>query len=144
MNLRRSSFAGIAVLVVCMTGLVNVAIAAQEDAATKDMVARGDLQPAIPLGRGESCVKESAFMRRNHMDMLEHQRDDTTLNGVRSKQYSLKECINCHAVYGPDAIPLSAANPRHFCRSCHDYAAVSIDCFECHASRPESGANGSQ
>jgi len=138
MNLRRSSFAGIAVLLVCMTGLASVGFA-----APGDMVASRNLQPAIPLGGGESCVKETAFMRRNHMDMLKHQRDDTMLNGVRSKQYSLRDCINCHAVYGPDAIPLSAASPRHFCRSCHDFAAVSIDCFQCHASRPESGANGS-
>jgi len=139
MNLRRSSFAGITVLLVCMTGLANMGFAAADD-----QVVSRTLQPAIPMGQGESCVKETAFMRRNHMDMLKHQRDDTVMRGVRDELYSLKECINCHAVYGPDAIPLSAASEQHFCRSCHDYAAVSIDCFQCHASRPESGANGYQ
>lgn len=136
MNLRRSSFTGIAVLLVCLTGVANTVFAAPEDKA-----ASGVPLPAIPMGQGESCVKETAFMRRNHMDLLKHQRDDTMLNGVRSKQYSLKECINCHAVYGPDAIALSVASPEHFCRSCHDYAAVNIDCFQCHASRPESGGS---
>ena len=83
------------------------------------------------------CVEPTEFMRRNHMELLKHQRDETTLKGVRSERYSLKECLSCHVVYGADATPVTTASPAHFCRSCHDYAAVSIDCFQCHASRPE-------
>jgi predicted CXXCH cytochrome family protein len=94
-------------------------------------------QPDIPRGQGESCVADTDFMRRNHMTLLKHQRDDTVLEGVRSKQYSLKECISCHAVSGSDAMPVTISSPEHFCRSCHDYAAVKIDCFQCHASRPD-------
>ena len=95
--------------------------------------------PAIPMGQGASCVEDTDFMRRNHMEMLKHQRDETTLRGVRSRQHSLKECINCHAVLGPDMMPVTVSSPTHFCRSCHDYTAVSIDCFQCHASRPDAG-----
>ena len=94
--------------------------------------------PVIPRGQGADCVEETQFMRRNHMTLLTHQRDQTVQKGIRSKQHSLNECISCHAVIGPDAIPVSVASPKHFCRACHDYAAVSIDCFECHSSRPES------
>jgi predicted CXXCH cytochrome family protein len=100
--------------------------------------ATGDVPyPDIPKGRGEACVEDTDFMRRNHMSLLMHQRDDTMRKGIRSKQHSLKECLDCHAVEGADSIPVTVANPKHFCRSCHDYAAVRIDCFECHASRPE-------
>ena len=95
-------------------------------------------KPAITKGQGEHCVEQTDFMRRNHMTLLRHQRDQTVLEGVRSKQHSLKECLSCHAVMGSDAMPVSATNPNHFCRSCHDYAAVNIDCFGCHSSRPES------
>jgi predicted CXXCH cytochrome family protein len=70
------------------------------------------------------------------MTMLEHQRDDTMLKGVRGNPYSLKDCISCHAVDGADGMPVTVSSPKHFCRSCHDYAAVNIDCFQCHASRP--------
>ena len=98
------------------------------------------LLPAIPEGLGERCVEDTDFMRRNHMELLEHQRDETMLKGVRTKQYSLKECLNCHVVYGPDAQAVTVASPAHFCRACHDYAAVSIDCFDCHASRPDTAA----
>jgi len=93
--------------------------------------------PVIPMGQGESCVEDTDFMRRNHMNLLMHQRDETMHEGIREKQHSLKECISCHAVDGPDAMPVTVSSPQHFCRSCHDYAAVKIDCFQCHASRPE-------
>ncbi len=93
--------------------------------------------PVIARGQGDNCVADTQFMRRNHMTMLRHQRDETMREGIRGKQYSLRECVACHAVTGPDAIPVTVASPEHFCRSCHDYAAVNIDCFQCHASRPE-------
>lgn len=94
------------------------------------------LMPEIARGEGEQCVADTDLMRREHMKLLSHQRDETTRHGIRTKQFSLKECISCHAVAGPEGLPVSAASPRHFCRACHDYAAVKIDCFECHASRP--------
>lgn len=134
MILRRSSFVMLAVVLVYMAGFTVVSTAmAQDDAAN------GVPLPVIPMGQGESCVEDTDFMRRNHMNLLKHQRDETMLNGVRGSQYSLKECIRCHAVMGADAKPVTVSDPGHFCRSCHEYAAVSIDCFQCHASRPDSG-----
>jgi len=73
-------------------------------------------------------------MRRNHMNYILHQRDETMHRGVRTRQYSLVECINCHVSDAPDAPRVSSE--KHFCNSCHSYAAVSIDCFQCHADRP--------
>jgi len=92
------------------------------------------LQPQIERAtRGEHCVDDPAVMRRNHMDMLKHQRDDTVHGGIRGAKYSLKECIGCHASTKTGSV---AQAPTDFCVSCHRYAAVSIDCFECHSSRP--------
>jgi hypothetical protein len=76
-------------------------------------------------------------MRRNHPSLLNHQRDDTVRRGIRGDKFSLKGCIACHAVLGPDAKPVTIKNPQHFCRECHDYVAVQIDCFECHNSLPD-------
>lgn len=123
MNLRRTSKGVSALVLVYLASMAIVASA-------------GVPLPMIPQGLGENCVEDTDFMRRNHMSMLEHQRDETMLKGIRAEQYSLKECINCHVLKGPDTKPLTVASPQHFCRSCHDYAAVSIDCFQCHASRP--------
>ena len=123
--------------------VIAVAFAGVADAAETEQASAGVPLPAIPRAMGESCVEDTDFMRRNHMDMLKHQRNETMLKGVRTRQYSLKECLNCHVVTGPDSQPVTSASPKHFCRSCHDYTAVSIDCFQCHASRPESGMSAS-
>jgi predicted CXXCH cytochrome family protein len=96
----------------------------------------GTLTPHPPKGRGEHCVAPTDVMRRNHMSLMKHQRDETVHEGVRGKPFSLAGCVDCHAVTGSDGQPVSYADAKHFCRSCHDFAAVSIDCFECHASRP--------
>jgi mono/diheme cytochrome c family protein len=96
--------------------------------------------PKPARGQGEQCVAETEWMRRNHMTVLMHQRDDTVHDGIRTKRFSLKGCIDCHSVNGADAKPVSIKSPQHFCRTCHDYAAVRVDCFECHASRPEARA----
>jgi predicted CXXCH cytochrome family protein len=93
------------------------------------------LVPHPPKGKGEHCVAPTEVMRRNHMSLMKHQRDETVHEGVRGKPFSLAGCMDCHAVSGADGKPVSYADPKHFCRSCHDFAAVSIDCFECHASR---------
>ncbi len=94
--------------------------------------------PAPPKGKGDQCVMETSFMRANHMNLLKHQRDETMLKGIRTKKFSLRECVACHAVPGKDDQPVSYENPKNFCRSCHDYVAVKLDCFECHASKPPS------
>jgi predicted CXXCH cytochrome family protein len=92
--------------------------------------------PKPARGQGERCVADTDWMRRNHMTVLMHQRDDTVHDGIRTKRFSLKGCVECHAVKGADGKPVPAASPRHFCRTCHDYAAVRMDCFGCHASQP--------
>ena len=87
--------------------------------------------PVLPKAKGEACVEDSAFMRRNHMDLLKHQRDATLRQGVRGAKHSLNACVACHATEG------KAINAEgQFCQSCHTYAAVSVDCFDCHATTP--------
>jgi hypothetical protein len=54
-------------------------------------------------------------------------------NGIRTKEGSLKNCINCHA----NPKTNSVLGKDGFCESCHAYASVSIDCFSCHSSAPE-------
>ena len=83
--------------------------------------------------KGERCVEPVAEMRRNHMRMLRHQRDATVHEGIRGAKYSLKGCIDCHAGAKTGSV---AQTSEDFCVACHRYAAVQIDCFECHASRP--------
>jgi hypothetical protein len=95
----------------------------------------GALLPAPAKAvKGGSCVEPVADMRRNHMLYLEHQRDETMRQGIRGRKYSLRACLDCHAA--PDPAAGGARTEAPFCAECHRYAAVAIDCFECHARKP--------
>jgi len=94
-------------------------------------------KPVVEKARGEQCVADPAFMRLNHMDLLKHQRNETVHRGVRDPRASLRGCIECHASSASGSV---AAAPADFCASCHAYAAVKVDCFECHASKPAATA----
>jgi hypothetical protein len=93
--------------------------------------------PHPPHGKGEHCVMPTEFMRRNHMLMMYAHRRNVVVDGIRTTKFNIDGCVNCHAVKGADGQPVSFDNPKHFCRSCHTYAAVQIDCFECHNSKPQ-------
>ena len=97
------------------------------------------LLPVIPEAHSrfsdtQGCVEPTEEMRKNHMEYILHQRDETVHKGIRTTQYSLEQCINCHVSDAPDAPRVSSE--EHFCNSCHTYASVRIDCFQCHADRP--------
>ena len=106
---------------------------------------QSDLGPSITIQEtsGEKCVLPSEEMRRQHPDLLKHDRIKTLREGVRAKadggvlDGSLKQCVNCHAVKDDNNKYVRIDNDQHFCVSCHQYAAVSIDCFQCHRDIPE-------
>lgn len=114
--------------------LLGVFLAACLPAAAQTVagVSQG-LGPLVTKARGGQCVDDPVFMRRNHMSLLKHQRDDTLHGGVRSGKYSLKACVACHASEASQSVSTDAGD---FCQSCHTFAAVKIDCFGCHASKP--------
>jgi hypothetical protein len=90
--------------------------------------------PTLEKGKGEKCVEETQFMRRNHMDLLKHQRDKTMRQGIRTSKHSLKACVECHASSKTGSV---AASKDDFCASCHSFAGVKLDCWDCHATKPK-------
>ncbi len=95
------------------------------------------LIPDVPKAVGPAHPEGNEFMRANHMKLLKHDRDLTMRLGDRAIENSLKDCVTCHAVKGPDALPVSVKEEGHFCAVCHQFAAVKIDCFQCHNSKPD-------
>ena len=95
------------------------------------------LLPNIPAALGEPHPEGNEFWRVNHPAILSHDRDLTVQDGIRDIDGSIKTCVACHAVEGPDAAPLTSASPEHSCVACHEYVAVKIDCFQCHNSLPD-------
>jgi [DsrC]-trisulfide reductase subunit J len=84
----------------------------------------------------QDCVEPTDVMRRNHMKLILHQRDETMHLGIRTKRHSLAECVACHVSRDKAGKYLPVNGPGEFCESCHEYAAVEIDCFQCHATVP--------
>jgi hypothetical protein len=122
-----------AVLVTVATIIAGVAIAASADSGTNSRVPVP--KPAIAAEAGTKCVEDTAFMRRNHMELLKHHRDRTVHEGVRTTQHSLANCIACHASRETGRV---TGSKDAFCEGCHTYAAVKLDCFECHTDRAKS------
>ena len=113
---------------------VVLTVASFADAEEKQV--RRVAVPVVKIEKGDACVAPTGEMRRDHMKMLLHQRDQTVQRGIRESRFSLKNCVDCHAgretgsVLGKDG----------FCSSCHAYASVSMDCFECHTPLQQSRA----
>lgn len=95
-------------------------------------------QSGVPLPtlakayKGKQCIEPVEVMRREHMNFLTHQRDETVREGIRGNKYSLQQCIDCHATPDPNIQNGSVRTLEPFCGACHSYAAVNIDCFGCH------------
>ena len=90
-----------------------------------------------PEGEGVKCVEPEDVMRRDHMNFILHQRDETMHRGIRTSKYSFAECIDCHVQPNEAGNIASFDSEDHFCNGCHEYAGVTIDCFDCHADRPQ-------
>jgi hypothetical protein len=118
-------------------------------------------KPVLELPKNEKyCVRDTAFMRENHMKLLNSWRDMVVRDGVRKEKIPRKDasgkiikdasgktvyqtiersltktCLRCHD------------NPRTFCQRCHEYAGVirpgsTVKCFHCHImpnAKPQAG-----
>ena len=84
----------------------------------------------------DACVAPTDFMRRNHFELIEHQRTITVHQGIRDTDNSLAGCVDCHVrkdVAG-NHVPINA--PGEFCAACHEFTGTKLDCFACHATKP--------
>lgn len=87
-------------------------------------------QPELKLPANEKeCIESTEYMRKNHMQLLNHWRDWALRDGKRiytnhaGKEYVISlqnTCMKCHT------------NKAEFCDKCHDDAGVSPYCWDCH------------
>ena len=83
----------------------------------------------------EACVEPTDVMRKEHYLFLLHQRDETVIDGIRTKNHSLAIVliVMFHMTKGK-AIPINSEG--QFCQECHVKTATNITCFSCHAAEP--------
>ncbi len=116
-----------AIALVALAGMTFAVAAAGGDASRVPGPAR-----AIPAEAGAKCVEDTPTMRRSHMEFLKHHRDRTVHEGIRTTQHSLANCVDCHASRETGRV---TGSRDAFCEGCHAFAAVKLDCFECHSDR---------
>ncbi len=106
--------------------LAVLSLPAWYDRAHGAVTARPALAP--PAG-GKSCVAPVEFMRRSHMTLLVEWRESVVRTGDRSfvaydgHRYAKSltgTCLGCHG------------RKAEFCDRCHQYEAVSPNCWNCH------------
>lgn len=89
---------------------------------------------------GGQCVRETGWMRKNHMALLKHDRDITVHEGIRTVDGSLSGCVACHVNYDNGKhVPVNAKegpDGAQFCAGCHAFTGVKLDCFQCHSPVP--------
>ena len=85
-------------------------------------------KPELPKAE-KTCVMDTAFMKTEHMVLLNNWRDRVVRNsnriwiGPNGKEYKMSlqnGCMKCHA------------SKVKFCDQCHNYAGVKPYCWECH------------
>ncbi|WP_201243479.1 sulfur reduction protein DsrJ [Halochromatium salexigens] len=92
--------------------------------------------PSSKAASLENCVEPTEYMRRNHFELIRHQRDQTVYGGIRGSDHGISGCVSCHVGYDDKGAPVEIDGKGQFCQSCHEYAAVELNCFDCHATVP--------
>jgi hypothetical protein len=84
---------------------------------------RADETPELfleaPNPEWKNCLRDAAFMRFQHMDLLKEVRSDVIRRGLKGG-ITLARCGDCHQ------------NRDQFCDKCHEAASVLLDCWGCH------------
>ncbi|WPL14214.1 MULTISPECIES: cytochrome c3 family protein [Thiorhodovibrio] len=115
---------------VFLLGLAGIGVAHAEPLG-------GFVVPGSRAAKLDSCVEPTRAMRRYHMKYIRHQRDTTVYDGIRHTKYSLSGCVDCHAAHDAKGVPVPVSNHGQFCNACHETAAVTLNCFDCHATVPD-------
>jgi nitrate reductase gamma subunit len=121
-----------------MVAVIGVALLVPGGMATQSIVKSGWTQERPDFSKLTRVHKklDQTVMVRNHPNFLMHTRSAVVLKGTRVANDTIEQCVTCHAVKDADGKAVGYDSPDHFCRGCHYKAAVSIDCFDCHNSKP--------
>jgi len=85
--------------------------------------------PVINQLQNKKCIEDTAFMRADHMKMLntwrdqvvrEGRREYTATDGRKFEKSLTGTCLQCHS------------NKSQFCDRCHNYVGAKPSCYNCH------------
>jgi len=120
---------------VIFVGLVTFPLWNNMGKATAKPDPKVDTPEILKLAENErKCVEPKAYMKGEHMKLLNEWRDWVVREGNRiyvnaeGKRYTMSlqnTCMKCHS------------NKKKFCDECHNYADVKPYCWDCHIAPKE-------
>ncbi|MGA6924248.1 MAG: sulfate reduction electron transfer complex DsrMKJOP subunit DsrJ [Desulfosarcina sp.] len=93
-----------------------------------------ELELTAKAKAAKTCVMPTAYMKAEHMQLLDVWRHNVVRNGERmfvnaeGKLFNMSlsnTCLDCHS------------NKVQFCDRCHNYASVRPYCWDCHIDNPK-------
>ena len=93
-----------------------------------------ELELTAKAKAAKTCVMPTAYMKAEHMQLLDVWRHNVVRNGERAfvnaegKLFNMSlsnTCLDCHS------------NKAEFCDRCHNYASVRPYCWDCHIDNPK-------
>jgi hypothetical protein len=93
-----------------------------------------ELELTATAKAAEKCVRDTAYMQAEHMQLLDLWRHSVVRQGKREyvnpegKTFNMSlsnTCMECHS------------NKEQFCDRCHEYASVEPYCWDCHIDNPK-------
>lgn len=93
-----------------------------------------ELELTAKAKAAKTCVMPTAYMKAEHMQLLDVWRHNVVRNGERAfvnaegKLFNMSlsnTCLDCHS------------NKEQFCDRCHNYASVRPYCWDCHIDNPK-------
>lgn len=102
----------------------------------------------IAAAEGEACVESAAFMRTNHMQMLNQWRDEVVREGNRVyragngrewRKSLTGTCMECHGKAERVEGQWKSTSAATYCIECHNYVGISNYCWDCHVDPVEVG-----
>lgn len=93
-----------------------------------------ELELTAKAKAAKTCVMPTAYMKAEHMQLLDVWRHNVVRNGERmfvsaeGKLFNMSlsnTCLDCHS------------NKAEFCDRCHNYASVRPYCWDCHIDNPK-------
>jgi hypothetical protein len=93
-----------------------------------------ELELTAKAKAAKTCVMPTAFMKAEHMQLLDVWRHNVVRKGERAfvnaegKLFNMSlsnTCLDCHS------------NKAEFCDRCHNYASVRPYCWDCHIDNPK-------
>jgi len=122
--------------VILFVGLMLFPVALRLARGKGELKLGADGRPELQLPAGEkACVEPTAYMKANHMNLLNTWRDDYVRDAEHGRVWLSKTDGRAHKM-SLTGTCLKCHQKAEFCDRCHNFMGETPYCFSCHHTSP--------